>query len=120
MRKSVSADFRVGPWLVEPSLNSISRNGATTRLEPKMMQMLVCLAEYAGETLSKEKLLKTVWPDTFVSDAAWKRSISELRRVFEDDASEPRVIQTIAKRGYRFIAAVSREGDCTGYSGRHS
>jgi TolB-like protein/DNA-binding winged helix-turn-helix (wHTH) protein len=102
----VSADFRVGPWLVEPSLNSISRNGTSVRLEPKVMEVLACLAEHAGETLSKENLLQTVWPETFVSDDALKHCISELRRVFEDDAREPRVIQTIAKRGYRLVAPV--------------
>jgi DNA-binding winged helix-turn-helix (wHTH) protein len=71
------------------------------------MEVLVCLAEHAGETVPKEKLLQTVWPDTFVTDDALKHSISELRRVFEDDAREPRIIQTVAKRGYRFIAAVN-------------
>ena len=100
------ADFRLGPWLVEPSLNSISRNGRSVRLEPKVMEVLVCLAEHAGETLSKENLLRTVWPDTFVSDDALKHCISGLRRVFEDDAREARVIQTIAKRGYRLVASV--------------
>ena len=70
------------------------------------MQVLVCLAEHAGETQSKEDLLQIVWPDTFVSDDALKHCISELRRVFEDDARQPRVIQTIAKRGYRLIAPI--------------
>jgi TolB-like protein/DNA-binding winged helix-turn-helix (wHTH) protein len=70
------------------------------------MEVLVCLTQHAGETLLKEHLLQAVWPDTFVSDDALKHCISELRRVFEDDAREPRVIQTIPKRGYRFIATV--------------
>jgi DNA-binding winged helix-turn-helix (wHTH) protein len=108
LEDAVHADFRVGDSLVEPGLNSISRYGATVRLEPKVMEVLVCLAEHAGETLPKEKLLQTAWPDTFVTDDALKHCISELRRVFEDDAREPRVIQTIPKRGYRFIAAVNR------------
>lgn len=102
----MSTDFRVGPWVAQPSLNVISRNGTTVRLEPKVMEVLVCLADHPNETLSKEKLLQTVWPDTFVSDDVLKHSISELRRVFEDDAREPRVIQTVAKRGYRLVAPV--------------
>ena len=93
--------IQVGPWLVEPSLNIVSRNGAAVHLEPKVMEVLVCLATHAGEVLPKEELLKAVWPDTFVTEDALKRCISELRRVFEDDAREPRVIQTISKRGYR-------------------
>jgi len=70
------------------------------------MQVLVCLAEHTGEPVSKEELMKTVWPDTFVTDDVLTRSVSELRRVFEDDAKDPRVIQTIPKRGYRLLAAV--------------
>jgi TolB-like protein/DNA-binding winged helix-turn-helix (wHTH) protein len=102
----MTGDFRVGPWLAEPSLNVISRNGSTVHLEPKVMEVLVCLAEHPGETLSKETLLQAVWPETFVADDALKHCIFELRRVFEDDAREPRVIQTIARRGYRLIAPV--------------
>ena len=71
-------DFRVGRWLVQPSLNAISLNGTSTRLEPKVMKVLVCLSQRPGETILKEELLQTVWPDTFVSDDVLKRSISEL------------------------------------------
>jgi TolB-like protein/DNA-binding winged helix-turn-helix (wHTH) protein len=102
----VGNDFRIGSWLVQPSLNTISRNGKSIHAEPKVMEVLVCLAEYAGQAVPKEKLIQTVWPDTFVTDDVLIRSISELRRVFEDDAKEPRVIQTIAKRGYRLVAPV--------------
>lgn len=98
--------FRVGPWLVQPTLNSVSRGGTSIHVTPKVMEVLVCLAEHAGEPVSKEKLLQVIWPDTFVSEDVLKGSISELRRVFEDDAKEPRIIQTIAKRGYRLIAPI--------------
>jgi TolB-like protein/DNA-binding winged helix-turn-helix (wHTH) protein/Tfp pilus assembly protein PilF len=104
--KSVHGQFQVGPWLVDPSLNIISRNGTTVHLEPKMMEVLVCLATHAGEALPKAKLLQTVWPDTFVTEDALKRCIFELRRVLEDDAREPHIIQTIPKRGYRLVAPV--------------
>jgi TolB-like protein/DNA-binding winged helix-turn-helix (wHTH) protein len=97
----------VGHWLVRPSCNTVSQNGASTRLEPKVMGVLVCLASQPGETLSKETILKTVWPDTFVTEDVLTHSISELRRVFEDDARRPRVIETIPKRGYRLVAAIS-------------
>ncbi len=100
-------DFRVGTWPVQPSLDAIARDGATIHLEPKVMEVLVCLAQYAGELLSKEKLLQTVWADTFVTDDVLTRSISELRRAFQDDAREPKVIQTIPKRGYRLLAPVT-------------
>jgi len=70
------------------------------------MEVLVCLSHHAGRPVPKEDLLETVWRDTFVSDDVLKRSVSELRRVFEDDARESRVIETIPKRGYRLLATV--------------
>ena len=106
----MNGDFRVGPWVVEPSLNSISCKGTTVRLEPKVMEVLICLARHAGETLPKETLFDTVWPNTFVTDDVLKHAISELRRAFEDDAREPRIILTIPKRGYRLVAPVNASG----------
>lgn len=100
-------DFRIGPWLVAPSLNSIFCKGITVRLEPKVMEVLLCLAQHAGQTLPKETPFHAVWPDTFVTDDVLTHSISELRRAFEDDAREPRIIQTIPKRGFRLAAPVS-------------
>ncbi len=102
----MDGQIRVGPWLVEPRLNIVSRKGTAVRVEPKVMEVLVCLAAHPGEVLSKEELLKAVWPDTFVTDDALTHCISDLRRVLEDDAREPRVIQTIPKRGYRLVASV--------------
>ena len=100
--------FRVGEsHYVEPSLNSVTGPAGIIRLEPKIMQVLVCLAAHAGQVVPKERLMRTVWPDTFVGDDVLTRSISELRRVFGDDVKEVRFIQTIPKSGYRLIAGVS-------------
>src|SRR5215469_17801677 len=88
----VANDFQLGSWIVRPALNAVSQNGTSIRVEPKVMAVLVCLASHPGEPLSKEAILKSVWPETFVSDDVLTRSISELRRVFEDDAREPRFI----------------------------
>lgn len=99
-------DFRIANWLVEPQLNTVSRNGTTVHLEPKVMAVLVRLAQRVGAPVAKEELLQAVWPDTFVTDDVLKRSVSELRRVFEDDAREPRIIQTIPKSGYRLLVPV--------------
>jgi len=98
--------FKLGPWLVQPSLNAVVRNGTTSRLTPKAMEVLVCLAQHASEPVAKEELLRTVWSDAFVGDDVLKRSIAEIRRVLQDDAKEQRFIETIAKRGYRVIAPV--------------
>jgi DNA-binding winged helix-turn-helix (wHTH) protein len=100
--------FRIGEFHhVEPSLNTVTGPTGTTRLEPKVMQVLLCLAAHAGQVVAKERLMRTVWPDTSVGDDVLTRCISELRRLFGDDAREPRFIDTIPKSGYRLIARVS-------------
>ena len=98
--------FRIAEWHVEPRLNTVFRNGTTVHLEPKVMAVLVCLAQHTGKPVTKEELLQTVWPDTFVTEDVLKRAVFELRRVFEDDAREPRIIQTIPKSGYRLMVPV--------------
>ena len=102
----MGTDFRVGAWLVRPSLNTVSHNGASIHLQPKVMEVLVCLACQPGEAIPKDQLLKTIWPDTFVTDDVLVGSISELRRVFEDDAREPRYIKTVRSEGYVFASPI--------------
>jgi DNA-binding winged helix-turn-helix (wHTH) protein len=110
--RAVQKGFRVGEsHHVDPSLNSVTGPAGINRLEPKVMQVLVCLAEDAGEVVPKDRLMRSVWPDTFVGDDVLTRCISELRRAFGDDVKEPRFIQTIPKSGYRLIAGVSSDGE---------
>lgn len=101
--------FRVGEWLVEPDLNRITKGDQTVSVEPKVINVLVCLAEHPGEVLSKERIIQSVWPKTFVTDYVLTYSISELRKAFGDDPKNPRIIQTIPRRGYRLIAEVAQE-----------
>src|SRR5712691_4243951 len=108
MERGVDGAFRVGDWLIEPPLNTIADGTRTLHLEPKVMKVLVNLAEHAGEVTTKDRLIHAVWPDTFVTDDVLTHAISELRRAFGDDAREPRFIQTVPKGGYRLIAPVNR------------
>jgi len=103
----VQKSLKVGSWIVDPSLNSMSCEGRAVRLEPKVMGVLMCLAQHPGETLSKEQLFQAVWPNIIVTEDVLKRCIAELRRAFDDDARNPHIIETIAKRGYRLLAPVS-------------
>jgi DNA-binding winged helix-turn-helix (wHTH) protein/TolB-like protein len=108
----MQGDFRLGHWLVCPKLNTVQADGRAIRLEPKFMQVLVCLADRSGEVVSKEELMRAVWMDTFVTDDVLTRAISELRRALGDDAKQPHLIETVARSGYRIIAQVQRiEGD---------
>jgi adenylate cyclase len=64
----MQGDFRLGQWMVCPKLNTVQADGRSVRLEPKFMQVLVCLAARPGEVVSKEELIGSVWKDTFVTD----------------------------------------------------
>jgi DNA-binding winged helix-turn-helix (wHTH) protein/Tol biopolymer transport system component len=99
--------FRIGEsYTVEPSLNRVTGPRGVSRLEPKVMVVLVCLAEHAGQMVPKNRLLHAAWADTAVTDDVLTRAISELRRLFEDDPKQPHTIETIAKSGYRLIAPI--------------
>ena len=107
----MAREFHVGDWLIEPELNRIT--GADQKkicIEPKVMDVLAYLADRAGAVASKEEILHAVWPGTFVGEDVLRYSISELRKAFGDDARNPRVIQTIARKGYRLIAPVTGKG----------
>src|SRR5215471_10868697 len=80
--------------------------GATVRLTPRAFQTLLVLVRNASQVVDKEQLLKEVWPDVFVEEGSLSRNIYELRKALGDDPAEPRYIETIPKRGYRFVAAV--------------
>jgi DNA-binding winged helix-turn-helix (wHTH) protein/tetratricopeptide (TPR) repeat protein len=98
--------FAIGPWVLDTESNTVYRDGRVIRLEPKVVEVCACLAGRAGEVVRKQELIGAVWPDTFVTDDVLSHAISELRKAFEDDARQPRFIETIPKRGYRMIAPV--------------
>ena len=85
----MDGNFRVGQWLVQPQLNLIQGPGRDTSVEPKAMEVLVCLAKQAGEVVPKERLMETVWADTFVTDEVLTNSIWELRKALQFAAPSP-------------------------------
>lgn len=103
--------FRLDGWLIEPSLNRFVRGGTVLHVRPQLVDLLVCLAGRPGQVVSKDRLLSTVWCNRFVAETAVGRCVCELRCLLEDDAREPRIIETVAKRGYRLMAPVERVED---------
>ena len=101
------AGFSLRDWNVEPSLNRISRGDTTVHLRPRLMDVLVCLAEHEGEVVSKEEILAGVWGRPFLAESVLSRTIAELRQALGDDDETPRYIETIVKRGYRLVAPVA-------------
>ncbi|HYR44763.1 MAG TPA: AAA family ATPase [Terriglobia bacterium] len=96
-------DFRVdtGQFLV-------MKDGATTPITPTVFRILLALLERAGETVTKEDLMKFVWPDSFVEEGNLNRNVSTLRKTLDEKPCDHKYIETIPKTGYRFIAPVRR------------
>ena len=111
----MSKTFRVGEYLVEADLNRISGPDTDEQIEPRSMEVLVYLAEHAGEVVAKEQLIRAVWKDTFVADGALWQGISRLREVFRDDPKAPSYIQTVPRRGYVLIADVRPQSEAPRY-----
>ena len=98
--------LRIGEWCVSPAANELTRDGESVRLEPKVMELLVFLAERTGQVVSREALLAALWEDVVVGDAALSQAVIKLRKALCDSARSPAYIETISKRGYRLVARV--------------
>ena len=98
--------FRLGDWIVEPDANRLSSGHLVRHLEPKTMEVLLELCEQAGEVVSADTLIDSVWGGRPLGDNPVYKSIAKLRRALDDDPSAPRYILTVPKRGYRLIGEV--------------
>jgi len=94
-------------WRVCPDINRIIDADTEHQVPDKFMQVLVVLIEAAG-VVSRQELFDAVWPGTFVVDESLTRAISSLRRLFDDDPKDPKIIETIPKKGYRLLAPVEK------------
>jgi TolB-like protein/DNA-binding winged helix-turn-helix (wHTH) protein/Flp pilus assembly protein TadD len=107
-------DHRVGGWLrfgvfeLDPRGGELRRNGLRVRLQEQPFQVLAMLTERPGEVVTREELKKRLWPaDTFVDfDHGLNKAINKLREALGDSAESPRFVETVARRGYRFLAEV--------------
>jgi TolB-like protein/DNA-binding winged helix-turn-helix (wHTH) protein len=111
MKSSSSSGLSIGDVRVAPALDEIYKNGATIKLEPRTMRVLVCLAEHAAEVVSVEQLLDEVWKDVVVSPDSVYQSIAALRRILGDDPKAPTYIANVMRRGYRLVAPVTPLAD---------
>lgn len=99
--------FRLDEWTIEPLTSTFKRNGHTFHVEPKVMDVLLCLARHAGEVVTRDQLLHEVWANLVVTDEVLTRCVSELRTALGDTARERLYIRTVPKRGYSLIKPVS-------------
>ena len=101
-----SDTIQIGEWIFYASLFRLECSHKVIKLEPRVAKLLSCLADNAGTPVSRENLMKKVWPGTVVGDEALTNAINKLRKAFGDERQNPRVIETIPKAGYRLITNV--------------
>jgi TolB-like protein/DNA-binding winged helix-turn-helix (wHTH) protein/cytochrome c-type biogenesis protein CcmH/NrfG len=98
--------YEFGAYRIDAGERLLRRGDELIPLPPKVACTLLALVRNAGRMVDKGDLMKTVWPDTFVEEGALTRNISLLRKTLGDTGDEPAYIETIPRRGYRFIAPV--------------
>ncbi len=104
---ALAPTFLLGDVRIEPAALRIEGPAGAVHVEPRVMSVLVMLANRAPQPVSREELLQTVWGGAFVTDAVLTRCISLLRHHLGDARDGPRFIETLSKHGYRVVAQVS-------------
>ena len=100
--------LRIAGWHVDSAARQLTRGDECRRLEPRVMELLLRLADEPARVVSRSDLLADVWGDAFVGDDAVSAAVIKLRKAFGDNARSPFVIETVAKSGYRLVAPVER------------
>jgi DNA-binding winged helix-turn-helix (wHTH) protein/tetratricopeptide (TPR) repeat protein len=99
-----AATYQFGPFRLSVIDRQLFRGETPIPLTPKVFETLVVLVEEAGRLVQKDEFFSRIWPDTVVEEVGLAHNISQLRRVLGDGRDDPRFIQTVPKRGYRFVA----------------
>src|SRR5918993_2467594 len=98
--------YRFGPFALDVADRSLKRDGAPISLTPKTFDLLVTLVENAGRLVEKDSLLRSVWPDVAVEEGNLTKGVFSLRQILEEEGGH-RYIETVPKRGYRFVAPIT-------------
>src|SRR5713226_1874944 len=98
--------YEFGPFRLAPAKGALLREGNPVSVAPKAFEALVLLVERRDQLVGKEELMKTLWPDTFVEEANLNHYVWTLRKTLGEMKGGERYIQTVAKRGFRFVAPV--------------
>lgn len=112
-------NYEFGPYHLDVAHRRLTREGEKISLTPKAAEILTLLVTNAGRLVEKDFLLKEVWPDTFVEESNLAQNIFTLRKALGDDRDGPTYIETVPRRGYRFVASVRvfEAGDAEGENG---
>ena len=103
---AAASSFRFGPFRLDRTAYRLLEGERAIELSPKAIDLLLLLVERPGALVTKDEILKMVWPDVAVTDNALTQVVSDLRQALGDSSTAPRYVETVPRRGYRFIAAV--------------
>jgi DNA-binding winged helix-turn-helix (wHTH) protein/TolB-like protein/Flp pilus assembly protein TadD len=103
--------YEFGDFLLDPAQHQLLRHGQSVPLTPKAFDLLLVLVQSGGRLLTKDDLMKKVWPDSFVEEANLTVSISSVRKALGDSLNGMNMIETVPKVGYRFVAPVKELSD---------
>ena len=107
MSKPTRPRYEFGPFLLDATEQLLLRDGRPIALKPKLFDLLLILVENSGHVLDKNRLMSEVWPDTFVEESSLTVGIFALRKALGDGRNNHSYIETVPRRGYRFVANVS-------------
>ncbi|WP_300530107.1 winged helix-turn-helix domain-containing protein [Maricaulis sp.] len=108
---NLQTGFQLEDIRVEPGNGRLIRDGESIEIEPKVMALLVVLAEAGGEAVSREAIGEKVWPGVTVNEDALSRAVWKLRRALGDEARDAKFVVTVPKRGYRLAVTASSPPD---------
>ena len=106
MSQTVRHLYEFGPFRLDATERLLLRGDQHIPITPKAFETLLVLVEHGGHVIDKNELMKKVWPNTFVEEVNLAKNVSSLRKILGEDRSEQHYIETIPKRGYRFVAGV--------------
>src|SRR5215471_12141255 len=98
--------YEFGPFRLDAGEHLLLRDGVVVPLTPKALDLLLVLVERHGHLQEKEELFKTVWPDTIVEESNLTSHIAAIRKALGEGGNGDRFIETVPRRGYRFVAEV--------------
>ena len=111
MSRETGQSYQFGPFRLDLSEHMLLRDGQPVPLTPKIFDVLGVLVRHSGHLVNKETLLREVWPGSFVEEGALNRTVSVLRKALGESPSGQKYIETVPKRGYRFVAPVTESPD---------
>src|SRR5947209_1842564 len=111
MSKTPKHFYEFGPFSLDATDRLLLRDGKVGSLTPKAFEMLRVLVQSGGRVLSKEELMRTLWPDSFVEEANLSHNIYKLREALDEKHNGHKYIETLQRRGYRFVAPVTETLD---------